>query len=70
MYLARLSVCLSQDWLLLRLLSQRLGNNPDSVELAVNFRITSDEAKAYMTKTGNQFRPKRWKDVEVEVRLS
>ena len=70
MYLAHLSVCLSQDWLLLRLLSQRLGNNPDRIELAVNFRVTSDDAKAYKAKTNGVLHSKVWKDIDVEVRLS
>ena len=49
---------------------QRLGNNPDSVELAVNFRVTSDDAKAYKAKTNGVLHSKGWKDIDVEVRLS
>ena len=70
MYPARLSACLSQDWPPHRLLSQKLGNNPDRIELAVNFRVTSDDAKAYKSKTNGVLHSKVWQDIDVEVRLS
>ena len=54
----------------LRLLSQRLGNNPDRIELAVNFRVTSEDAKAFKAKTNGVLHSKGWKDIDVEVRLS
>jgi hypothetical protein len=70
MYPALLSECRSLDWLLLRLLSQKLGNNPDGIELSLNFRVTSEDAKAYKSKTGGVFHAKVWQDIDVEVRLS
>ena len=54
----------------LRLLSQRLGNNPDRIELAVKFRVTSEDAKAFKAKTNGVLHTKVWEDIDVEVRLS